>query len=128
MKITSKNLKTVRKKLVTMACKIAHLRDKDTCRFCGKSDGQQHASHIVPRSRGWQYGANPRNIKVLCARCHLRWHEAPLWGARQLAKHCPELADYWKHKTYAPKRLTVADAEIWAAALEKELAKYDSEG
>jgi len=125
MKITSKNLKTVRKKLVTMACKIAHLRDGKCCRFrCGRNSLKYDAHHLKPRSRGWRYGANPYNIVVLCSACHMRLHEDPIWAVEQLEKHCPDLTNYWRYKVYEPTRLTVTVAKEWAEALEKELAKY----
>ena len=108
MKITSKNLRTKKKALVALACKIVHERDR-ICQFCGRASGKLDASHCIPRSRGWQYAVDTDNIILLCAHCHLdTWHESPTEGAALLEEHCPDTAAYVSNLHYAPARWTVA--------------------
>ena len=47
-----------------------YIRDKFTCRVCGKGAG--HIHHIIYRSHS---GSNDeRNLIALCSRCHTRCH------------------------------------------------------
>lgn len=43
------------------------------CRACGTTEGLDPA-HIIPRSRVIAGGEDPRNILVLCRRCHDAQH------------------------------------------------------
>lgn len=123
MKITSKNLKTRKKQLVTLACKIAHARDK-ACRFCGRTDGQMHASHIIPRSRGWRYAVDTANILKKCSRCHRQWHEHPTEGTAKLRDACPDVARYTDGLRYESTPVTVAEAKEVAEKLQAKADMY----
>lgn len=109
MKITSKTLKTRKKQLTALACRIVHARDT-CCRFCGRTHGQMHASHVVPRSRGWRYAVDTANCIKMCATCHRRWHEDPVWGATQLAALCPDVYRYTDTLIYSTRPVTVGEA------------------
>ena len=91
--VTGKNRIAVKKKLVRLAKTIAKTRDAN-CQFCGKSSGQMHGSHCIPVSRGFLAATDTGNIIKLCARCHMRWHEDPTWGAAMLGANRPDVARY----------------------------------
>lgn len=114
--VTSKNLKAVKKRLVRVACRIAHERDHG-CQFCGRLSGQMHASHCIPRSRGFLAATDTANIIKLCAQCHIRWHEDPTWGARSLQACRPDVARYVRDVNYGGFRATVGAVQEIADGL-----------
>ena len=116
MNITSKNLTTRKKQLVTLACRIVHARDT-CCRFCGRTHGKMDASHCIPKSRGWRYAVDTANIIKLCARCHRQWHEHPTEGVAALRKHCPDVARYISGLRYSTGPVTVEEARAMAVLL-----------
>lgn len=70
-----------RKKACEYAKTIAKHRDEYTCVKCGRSaeNGYQiHGSHIFPEGKYHAMSFIVENIKALCARCHMDWHENPL--------------------------------------------------
>ena len=123
MKITIKNLKAKKKALVTLACKIVHARDPH-CMTCGKTMGQMHASHIIPRSRGWRYAVDVNNIIKQCARCHMQWHECPTEGVEKLRATCLSVYEYTRDLCYSVKPVTVAEAQEMADTLEVLAKEY----
>ncbi|SFU70083.1 HNH endonuclease [Alicyclobacillus macrosporangiidus] len=56
-------------------------RDQHICQICGRSGTQIH--HVVPRGRfvaAWYTFENvhdPRNLMLVCHRCHRRIHDEP---------------------------------------------------
>ncbi len=54
-------------------------RDNYTCQRCSSQvyGKNCHASHIIPVSADGRLAIDYRNMKVLCYRCHLWWHETP---------------------------------------------------
>lgn len=78
----------IRKKCVSVAKLIAKARDKNTCQKCRKKcyGSDCHWSHVIPESRNKVLSCEPRNIKVLCYRCHTRWHEHPTESGLRYAK------------------------------------------
>ena len=103
MTVTNKNLDRAKKLCVSLACAMAHERGR-FCGRCGSSDGLQ-AHHIVPRSRGWRYAADPDNIVILCHECHANLH-AGKWqidGSRV---------------AYKPALITVEEVQRWLDWLE----------
>ena len=122
-KVTGKNLKTRKKQMVTLACRIVHARDKGVCRFCGQSKAKMDASHCLPRSRGWRYAVDTANIILLCSTCHRRWHDEPVWGAGMLRVQCPDVWQYIGDLRYESGPVTVAEAEEKRLQL-REAAEY----
>jgi 5-methylcytosine-specific restriction endonuclease McrA len=60
-------------------------RDKRICRFCGRSEGKHDTAHLIPRNflpLRW----NDLNAIALCYKCHMQWHNNPLWAVKQLEK------------------------------------------
>jgi len=45
------------------------IRDNNQCQLCGKTEGQMHIDHIIPKRLGGQ--DNDENLRVLCQRCNL---------------------------------------------------------
>lgn len=74
-----------RKKCVTLAKKLAILRDKGVCQHClrSKESGYvMHGSHIYPEGRYKSMSADVDNILCLCFQCHFYWwHKHPLEAA-----------------------------------------------
>lgn len=99
---------------------LVFLRDKATCRRCGKGkkDACLHWAHIISRSKKsvrW----HPLNSMVLCYYCHFRWaHENPLafskWVEREIGEESAELLVRLGNK---PSPLTPA----WHETLLKDL-------
>lgn len=98
-----------RKKCVTLAKKIAVLRDKGICQHCGKrkSDGwQMHGSHIYSEGVYKSMSADVDNILCLCASCHVggmwhnaskpSWHSDPVYFTDWFKTKYPELAETLK--------------------------------
>ena len=110
-KVTGKNLKTRKKQMVTLACRIVHARDKGVCRFCGQSKAKMDASHCLPRSRGWRYAVDTANIILLCSTCHRRWHDEPTWGAAMLRENCPDVAQYIDGLIHPVRPVSVEEAK-----------------
>ena len=85
--------KTLIKNLDEVCRELALERDGNRCVKCGVySEGGYglHASHIVPKQRGYHVRWVLDNIKILCAGCHLWWHKDPLagiWLKDVLLKH-----------------------------------------
>lgn len=80
-KTKSKTNSWYRQKAVEFAKLIAKHRDNYRCVKCGKSaeQGYQiHGSHIFPEGKYHAMSFLTENIKALCARCHMDWHENPL--------------------------------------------------
>jgi len=66
---------------MTLALAIVRTCDNDTCQCCGRQGligHNRHGSHVVPKSGDGRLAFDPINIKILCYRCHLKWHEDPL--------------------------------------------------
>lgn len=74
-----------------MAKKIAKKRDK-RCLHCGKGPerAQMQGSHIKGEGAYPNLSYNPRNIKCLCAMCHLWWHSSPLESGQWFQEKYPE--------------------------------------
>jgi len=102
----SKRQAKAKRKLDRLFSEFILLRDKRTCRFCGKSideTGKQFHidnSHIIPRQvtiLRW----NTKNTVALDFGCHKAkrfhsWHSNPLWAAKWIRSllgdaHCDEL-------------------------------------
>jgi 5-methylcytosine-specific restriction endonuclease McrA len=124
--VTSKNLKTRKKQMITLACKIVHARDK-WCQFCGRSDGKLDASHCIPRSRGWRYAVDLQNIILLCSTCHRIWHQEPQRGTELLTRKRPRIDDYTRVLHYETKPVRVAEAQAKADFLNKTADRYGVE-
>lgn len=114
-----------RKKCVEIAKKIARIRDRNVCVWCG-NDGrykQLHGSHVFPEGRHRGMSAEVENIKMLCAYCHMRrWHESPIEGMTWFKGKYPERY----RKLLKMSRLTIKkDWEKELVLLKEELKKYD---
>jgi len=122
MKVTSKNLVTAKKKCVKLACEIAHLRDRDVCQMCGKPTGQMHASHIIPRSRGFWYACDPKNIVVMDSYCHRNiWHEDPARGVQAMWDSSPKVMCYCEELHYRVGPVKVGEVQEKLDDLEQQL-------
>ena len=122
-KVTTRNLKTRKKQMVALACRIVHARDQGVCRFCGQTKLKMDASHCIPRSRGWRYAVDTANIILLCSTCHRKWHDEPVWGAGMLQSKCPYVWRYIEDSRYETRPVTVAEAEEKRLRL-REAAEY----
>lgn len=95
-----KSTEKTRKKCVTLAKKIAVLRDNKTCRKCLRnkfSGWAQHGSHVYPEGRYKSMSADVDNIIDLCYYCHFQWwHKNPLEAAEWFNTNFPELAETLK--------------------------------
>lgn len=109
MNITTKNIQAKKKALVRLACQVVHARD-NRCQLCGRTDGRMNAAHIIPRSRGWRWAVDLRNILKMCYVCHLRWHEDPMWAAVALEYLCPDTFLYVREAHHKIGTVTVAEA------------------
>jgi 5-methylcytosine-specific restriction endonuclease McrA len=88
-----KKVVRTRQNCITIAKKIALKRDKYQCLWCGKSKEagwQIHGSHIKGQGAYPNLSYNPKNIKALCASCHMRWHSSPIDGADWLSSKYPD--------------------------------------
>lgn len=108
-----------RKKCVELAKKIARKRDNNKCVMCG-NDGrfkQLHGSHIYPEGLYVAMSADPDNIVMHCAYCHLRkWHEHPVGAHDWFKKKYPELSKKLKKRSLI---LEVCDIIYWKKKYEK---------
>lgn len=84
-----------RKHCVELAKKIALERDKHTCRRCHRQKGewQIHGSHILGEGAHPRMSYDPRNIKALCAKCHMWWHSSPTESGHWFRTKYPEWWD-----------------------------------
>ena len=72
-----------------------NLITKDKCSDCGTSEclGVHHVN-------GDHYDDNPENLRVLCARCHMRLEAKEMWQARRDGKPARSNAPvHWKPKS-----------------------------
>jgi len=44
------------------------------CSVCGREDRTLHLDHVKPIRTAWEQRFDPRNIRLLCVRCHSRGH------------------------------------------------------
>ena len=109
MNITTKNIQAKKKALVRLACQIVYERDH-RCQLCGRCDGKMDAAHVIPRSRGWRWAVDLRNIVKLCYRCHTRWHEDPIWATMALAETRHDTTEYVAHAHHKTGTVTVTEA------------------
>jgi len=69
------------KKLMLLVKKYIHIRDNNTCQWCGKGGlvgSNCQVSHVIPVSAGKALSYEPTNMKILCYHCHLNvWHKHP---------------------------------------------------
>ena len=85
-----------RKHCVELAKKIALDRDGRRCRRCGRtkeSGWQIHGSHILGEGAHPRMSYDPRNIKALCAKCHMWWHSSPTESGHWFRTKYPEWWD-----------------------------------
>jgi len=68
--------KTTIKKLDDLCRKACLIRDDSTCQWCGSKERLQ-LSHVRSR-RFYETRWELANTKILCAGCHLKWHENPV--------------------------------------------------
>lgn len=54
-------------------------RDGRRCRVCGRRSAVLHVHHRRAVRAGGSH--HPRNLEVLCPRCHGEVHGRPFWGA-----------------------------------------------
>ena len=71
-------------------------RDENTCQWClKKSYGKNaHTSHVLGRAQDGRLKFDPINLKLLCYRCHLVWHESPPISGMWFREHFPERWQY----------------------------------
>jgi hypothetical protein len=74
--------KNIIKKLDDLVRMIIRLRDEDTCQWCSRKvfGKDSQVSHVRSRkyySTRWALS----NVKLLCAKCHFRWHDNPIEAA-----------------------------------------------
>lgn len=121
--MSSKGVSKLKKKLMLLVKKQVHLRDNDTCQWCGKAvtGSNCQVSHVVPVSQGNALAFDPINMKILCYHCHLnKWHKRPLEATEWFRSKFPERYEYleqhkkdevhWKEHDYKEmiKQLTEA--------------------
>lgn len=69
MRVTIENLTTCKKRLTTLACRLAHQRDT-SCAGCGRR-GNLQAHHLRTRGANSFFAASdPANIVLVCTLCH----------------------------------------------------------
>ncbi len=87
--------------------------------MCG-NDGaraQLHGSHIYPESMYIAMSADPDNILMLCAHCHLKkWHEHPINAHEWFKKKYLHLYKILKKRS---QNLPVCDIMFWKTKYEK---------
>ena len=74
--------KNIIKKLDDLVRLIVRLRDEDTCQWCKRTvyGKDSQVSHVRSRkyyATRWALS----NVKLLCAKCHFRWHDNPIEAA-----------------------------------------------
>lgn len=103
------NLTTLKNKLWTITREVIIKRDKSTCQWCGKyvEGNNRHVSHVIPKARGNIYRFDLLNLKILCYRCHIKWHDSPIESMRWFEEKFPERLRYiesLQHKTLRFKK------------------------
>lgn len=116
-KIKKATMTQVRKKCVALAKKIAKHRDKYRCRRCWKltSGHDRQWSHVIAESRDKRLSCDPRNIKVLCYSCHVRWHECPTESGERYKITFPE------DRAYLDNMHKTIDSSLWVEFFQGEL-------
>ena len=64
----------------TAFSKAIRMRDK-YCQWCGSGDNQLQCSHVFSR-RHRTIRWDALNAKALCAACHRKWHESPVYAMK----------------------------------------------
>lgn len=100
---------TIKNKLWKVTREVVIQRDKSTCQWCKKhvTGSNRHVSHVIPKARGNIYRFDLKNLKVLCYRCHIKWHESPMESMEWFSKTFPDRAEYLKslqHQTVLWKK------------------------
>lgn len=89
-----------RKKAVTLAKKLARMRDEFTCQYCGRKEPnvRTHGSHIYAEGKNPNMSADVDNILCLCAvhhMAHASWNRSNDWSWHGTPK---EAIDWFKEK------------------------------
>lgn len=107
------------KKLDILFTKMVFFRDKRTCQFCGKSDGQMHTSHVVGR-RNLHLRWNLNNAKCLCAYHHrFFWHSEPLRAMEWFKIKFPSRFTYLEVEQRKQVKYSTKDLEEMYEALKQ---------
>lgn len=110
------SISKLKKKLMLLVKKQVHVRDNDTCQWCGKSvtGSNCQVSHVIPVSQGNALAFDLLNMKILCYHCHLnKWHKRPLEATEWFKSKFPDRYKYleqhkndvvhWKEYDYLEK-------------------------
>ena len=129
----TKPLDKIKAALITQACVIAHLRDGDRCSVCCKTGpGKYDASHLYPRTRGWRYAMDPRNIVIMCSICHaFKWHghgENHKQARDQVRRNRPDFWKIYQEDEYdGAVPFDLDKAEYWHEKLHRLFIKHGGE-
>lgn len=118
----------LRKKSIELAKKIAKTRDGYVCVRCGKSKEQGwkiDGSHVHPVGLDGRLAADPINIKALCAKCHMKWHDDPVVMGRWYIEMFPERVEYLNKKRLEYRKLGTITRLEWQEIHDKLKARLD---
>lgn len=106
----------LKKKLMILTKTRIHIRDNNTCQWCGQmvEGSNAHVSHVIPVSQGNALAFDETNMKILCYHCHMnKWHKRPLEATEWFKGKFPERYEYleshkndivhWKLNDYIEK-------------------------
>ena len=111
-----------KEKLMLLAKKSVYERDNYTCKRCQRQvyGKNCHASHIIPVSADGRLAFNPLNMKVLCYKDHLWWHENPCESGMWYRSTFPE---NWRY-LQAEKLKNATLGSIPLSWFEEQIADY----
>lgn len=117
--------KAIINRLDSLVRKIVRLRDDSQCQWCGKlvSGYDAQTSHVNSRQFYATRWALP-NVKLLCGRCHAKWHDKPVEALRWFNEKFPERQNWIEHYKYEMKTWRDSDLLELEAELKTKLKEF----
>lgn len=116
-------------KLDKLCREVVMLRDNRTCQHCGENNPhkQYHCSHVVAKGVGASWRRfDLLNMKCLCARCHMWWHENPTESGAWFKKKWPHRDEYLEKYRYGrPSKITDAEMEELVETLTEKVEELE---
>ena len=119
-------LKGELERVLKLACRK---RDRNTCQWCCKQnlDGHDcHLSHVYPRTRDGRLKFDLNNVKLLCYKCHTKWHENPIESAEWFRLRWPDRMQYLDEQRTANQKNPGTIPLWWYEERYLELVSYST--